>query len=238
MEYTLIFKEDYVIDVSYDFSPMRKNTYSINKIEELSGRELSNAEDAKRKKLGIASWGRAPKLTKKERMVENTYTYKKLFNKGDEFNTISGVNILVGDNGCGKSTLLREFLKQNRIKNTIYVDLEKANPKISKPNPENGDAYSGHEVLNMFMWAVESHGETREGVLLNVLSHEFNLLILDEPEQGLSLKNQKKYIDALKNLNKDIIVITHSKVFIENVENIFDVETMKWVNSKEYLENI
>ena len=61
---------------------------------------------------------------------------------------------------------------------------------------------------------------------------------MDEPEQGLSLKNQKKYIEKLKALNKTIIIITHCKTFVENVDEVFDVETMQWINSIEYLNNI
>lgn len=88
------------------------------------------------------------------------------------------------------------------------------------------------------MWSAESHGETREGVLLGILQNNFDILLLDEPEQGLSLKNQLKYFNKLKETNKIIIINTHSKVFIENVEEVFDVEIMKWVNTKEYLSSI
>lgn len=232
------FENDYVIETTYDFSPMRKNTFQKVGKELMEGRELANLEKLKRQEMGIPFY-EPIKLTKSEKTVTVTREYKKLFPKGSSFESIQGVNILVGDNGCGKSTLIRKLIKTLPSSlQVLMVDLEKANPKISRPNPEKGLTYSLDEVHNLFMWAAESHGETREGVLLSVLSLEFDVLVLDEPEQGLSLRNQKKYINKLIDLNKDIIIITHSKVFIEAVESVFDVETMSWIRTDNYLKTI
>jgi energy-coupling factor transporter ATP-binding protein EcfA2 len=238
------FDKDYIIDVTHDYSPMRKNVYSETCIEELEGRELQEEINRKTKLLQstkqISGRGRYV-LSKKERFVEKTRNYKKLFSKGQNISIKKGINILVGDNGCGKSQLIHILKKTGLFSDkTIHVDMEKANPTISRPDPENGPlhGYTIDEINTQFMWAAESHGETREGVLLSVISLDFDMLILDEPEQGLSLKNQKKYINALKALGKDVIIITHSKVFIEEVEEVFDVEKMEWINSKEYLKNI
>lgn len=133
--------------------------------------------------------------------------------------------------------LIKKELNKRKV-NYISVDLEKSNPKISKPNPEKGIYYSKEEILCQFMWNTESHGETREGVLLGILSYNFDFLILDEPEQGLSLRNQKKYFNKLKDLGKHIIIITHSKVVIELSKEVFDVEAMQWKSSDNYLKEI
>lgn len=231
------FDKDYIIETTYDYSPMRKGVYSITKVEELEGRELSQAEEKKRIKLGLPSFKRV-KLTKEEKIVKVTREYKKLFNKGDTFELKKGVNILVGDNGCGKSTLIKKLVKKYKNKlSIIHIDMEKANPTISKPEPEKGflNGYSPQEIMAQWMWAMESHGETREGVLASILGYECDLMILDEPEQGLSLRNQLKYLNKLKEMDRDMIIITHSKVFVENVGEVFDVEQMKWIESKEYL---
>lgn len=237
MKYKIKFNEDYIIDVSYDYSPMRKNTYDKVKTVELKNRELNQAIDEKTKKLDLG-FGRRATLTQKELMVKRTFTYKKLFDKNTSFKTKNGLNIIVGDNGCGKTTLIKKFIEDNKIKNMFFVDMEKTNPTITKPDPEKGITYSPEEILNQFMWSIESHGETREGVLMAVLTLDFDFLILDEPEQGLSLKNQKKYYDKLVGLDKDIIVVTHSKIFVESTLEVFDVETMKWINSEDYLNSI
>lgn len=239
----ITFDKDYIIETTYDQSPMRKNTYSVTKTEELEGRELSDYETKVRRererngeKLSFR-WH----LTKKERTIEKTREYKKLFNKGSEFEVKSGINVLVGDNGCGKSTLINKLVKDNPKVNVIHIDMEEANPNINTPGPKKGITYSIEEINNKLMWAAESHGETREGVLMSILNidlKEFDLLILDEPEQGLSLKNQIKYFNKLKEMNIDVIIITHSKVFIELSETVFDVETMNWIDSKGYLNNI
>jgi len=235
------FDKDYVIEVTYDYSPMRKNVFNKTAIEELDGRELYNAIRDKAKKLDLPSY-RRPELTKEERFIEKTRDYKTLFKKGDEIVLNEGVNILVGDNGCGKSSLIRVLLENKILGRVFFVDMEKSNPTITKPAPEKGLTYSAEEIVTQFMWSTESHGETREGVLQGILSvikkEKMDFLVIDEPEQGLSLKNQKKYLDELKNTGKNIIIVTHSKIFVENVDKVFDVETMKWTDTKEYLKDI
>jgi energy-coupling factor transporter ATP-binding protein EcfA2 len=232
----IIFEEDYNIEVTYDYSPMRKNVWGKTTVDKIDDRKRSKLEYEKAKKMGLPSHKRV-KLTKAELIEKVKHEYKTLFKKGDKFVSKSGINVLVGDNGCGKSTLIKLLKKQLPIKSLI-IDMEKSNPKISKPDPEKGLTYSANEIVTQFMWNAESHGETREGVLLSILTLDFDCLVLDEPEQGLSLKNQKRYFNKLKQTNKDIIIVTHSKIFVEEADEVFDVETMKWVNSKKYLKSV
>ena len=244
----LIFDKDFTIETTYDFSPMRKNTFSETKVEELEGRELSDARRKKTRKLRESGedlgFGREAQLTEEERIVERTRDYKTLFKKGQSIKTEKGINIIVGDNGCGKSSLIKELIKTHRETLRIaHLDLEKANPTINKPAPKKGvlHGYEIEEILNQFMWSIESHGETREGVLMGMLESDLDdldVIILDEPEQGLSLKNQAKYYRKLEELKTEVLVITHSKVFIELAEKVFDVETMEWIDSKTYLKGI
>ena len=152
MKYTITFDKDYIIDVTWDYSPMRKDTFSETKVVELEGRELSQAIDKKRKELGLENSHQVPALTKKEKRVQREFTYKKLFEKGTSFTSKDGLNILVGDNGCGKSTLIRELVNNNPIKNLMLIDMERANPTISRPDPENGflHGYTPEELINQY----------------------------------------------------------------------------------------
>jgi ATPase subunit of ABC transporter with duplicated ATPase domains len=239
------FKKDYIIETTYDQSPMRKGTFTKTKVEELEGRELDNLRREKERKLESEGerffCGRRANLTKKEISKSITREYKKLFNKGSVFESNGGVNVLVGDNGCGKSSLIGYIVREVEGLKYLFIDLEQSNPKVSSPAPKSGVSYSIGEISNKFMWSVESHGETREGVLKSILSLDFSeteLLILDEPEQGLSLKNQAKYFKALEDMDTEVILITHSKMFIELTDKVFDVETMKWIDSEKYLSDI
>ena len=236
----ITFEKDYVIETTYEYSPMRKNTYSETKPEVLEGREFDDAirnGEIPRKENGRSEYS----YTKKERTVERTREYKKLFNKNDTFEIKPGINVLVGDNGCGKSTLIKELLEQNKEITSLHVDMEKSNPNITDHGPKKGITYSIEEISNKLMWSVESHGETREGVIKSLLTHkldELDLIILDEPEQGFSLRNQIKYFRELESIGTNVMIITHSKVFIEMSDEVFDVEKMKWIKSNEYLEEI
>lgn len=238
---SLIFKEDYEIIIDF-YSSMRKGVKNRQITRELNHREISNLQREIAKEKGLESFKR-PEIPEKDRFITEDEYYKVLFKRGDKFEPNNTISILVGDNGCGKSTLLKLFKKENKNSKILFVDMEKANPKITKPRPENiMDGYSIPEVLNMFSLNDESHGETRQGVLVSLLDNiqDYDMLIFDEPEQGLSLINQYKYFLILKEIskNKPIIIATHSKVFIENMDRIFDVETMSWTDSKDYLINI
>lgn len=226
------FKDDYIIETTLDHSPMRKNTFSKTRVEELTGRDLDKAEREKSKSLPM---GRRAKLSYQERRRKVTREYKKLFSKGDSFVVKDGVNVLVGDNGCGKSSLIRILMDQNPDSSIVSVDMETSNPKI---NAQRNTPSSPLEISNMFMWSSESHGETREGVLLSILRSDFGgveCLILDEPEQGLSLKNQHKYYDLISKVCNKVIIITHSETIIKRSDQVFDVESMSWVESSKYL---
>ena len=83
------FKEDYLIEVTYDYSPMRKNVISKTNIEELEGRELDQVISwpcpdlvgglLKGKVLSLNVWWRGPHSGRwriLQRMAATALTYQ------------------------------------------------------------------------------------------------------------------------------------------------------------------
>lgn len=182
------------------------------------------------------------------------YDYKKIFEKGQRFAHKKGLTVMVGENGCGKSTLIKEFSKHNggfsngekskrdtlgKKVDILLLDFEKLNKTI-KCNPFGRSEDFKKAFFGNITRSEESHGERLMDILSLAFDEkvlEYELLILDEPEQGMSLGNQYMYLKLFQKLSEkiDIILVTHSKVMIENVSEVFDVETMSYVPSKEYI---
>lgn len=166
------------------------------------------------------------------------------------------LTLLVGDQGCGKSSLL-ELLQKNSnkltmvlsdevIKNSIgsyYFDSESMNPRTadlvanySNPDGTNKGIGMGEALLTRFM----SHGETLRKFTVDAIHKAKDcVLLLDEPEAALSLRNQFKLADQLKKAKKrnvQVIVATHCLPIIESVDEVYSLEHLKWMKSKEFIE--
>jgi predicted ATPase len=159
-----------------------------------------------------------------------------------------GFNVIVGENGSGKSTLLHlitdvsENLKDIRHIDCEhetefrFLDTEKHNPRI-----KGGIEYSktiGFDIASRFM----SHGETMLPMILASEEFRNTILIVDEPEGGISLTNQIKIFDTLQMIsiknNCQVIVTTHSYVIMKKIDMVFDMKTKKWTTSKKYLASL
>jgi predicted ATPase len=160
-----------------------------------------------------------------------------------------GFNIVVGENGSGKSTLLhlmtdnetsglKDFRKieYEPGSNFRFLDTEKQNPRIQSSSQFSVNLR--YEIGSHFI----SHGEAMLPLVL--ASKEFNdiVLIIDEPEAGISLQNQKKIFDTLQKIchenNCQVIMTTHSYVMIKNIDKVFDMCTKKWITSEKYLKTL
>jgi len=158
---------------------------------------------------------------------------------------IDGINVVVGENGSGKSSLLglltnnsfKEIVKFNYVPNTTFrfFDTEKENPRL-KDLESMGKNY-GFGLASHFA----SHGEAMLPILQAAKDFKDILLIVDEPEAGLSLSNQKKIFNVFESTikkNCQVIVTTHSYVIIQSVPEVFNMDCLKWQSSKEYLKNV
>lgn len=156
-----------------------------------------------------------------------------------------GLNIIVGENGSGKSTLLQllAYPDDNKeIKDVIvdpvnfrFFDTEKNNPRIKGDITHSKNI--GFEISSHFM----SHGETMIPIIMAAEDFKDLLLVIDEPEAGISIGNQKKILGALNKAvenNCQVVVSTHSYVFIKSVPKVFNMGDKIWVDSKEYLDKV
>jgi predicted ATPase len=156
-----------------------------------------------------------------------------------------GINIIVGENGIGKSSLLslisnetyKKYVKFDVEPNTTFraFDTEKDNPRIKTDmNTMKNPAFS----LNA---RFVSHGEAMLPLIKAIKDFNDCLIIIDEPEAGLSIFNQRKILKVFKESitknNCQIILTTHSYVIIENAKQVFSMDNKKWIKSDEYLKN-
>lgn len=156
------------------------------------------------------------------------------------------LNVLVGENGSGKSTLLEllhkgeeeKLVRLDRLEgfDFYYMDTERMNPRVKDvqlaPHGKVGSYLSSH---------FRSHGEVMLPMLRGTRSMRNALVLLDEPEAGLSIKNQGLVLKALwKSMTQrcQVIVATHSYVIIRSVQDVYSMDSMKWISSSDYLKGV
>ena len=157
-----------------------------------------------------------------------------------------GLNIIVGENGSGKSTLLHLIvgnLDKSEVKLDFekgaqyrFLDTEKQNPRIKSSCADSKNI--AFEVSARFM----SHGQAMLLLLEGAKDFKDLLLLVDEPEAGISLQNQIKVLKILKKIveqsNCQVILTTHSYPIIKSEKDIFSMDVMGWVDSKGFLKGI
>lgn len=177
----------------------------------------------------------------------------RCFKQGESYD-LRPLTILVGDQGCGKSTLLdglqehRDFLSCELIDKALrkgvksfYFDSEKMNPRLKDPaiytTPAGKDRGIGFK--NALVSRFASHGE----IMVNFTVECFkkaseSVIIVDEPESGLSLRNQFKLWNEIQNaVNRkcQVLVATHSLVLIQGAESVLSLEHKRWMSSEEFI---
>jgi len=165
--------------------------------------------------------------------------------KGLKIELREGVNLLVGDQGCGKTSLLELIsgkdedlkmelheLSQNNGIEFVHFDTEKMNPRTKGELPFGGDMMS-HIALQ---WS--SHGEAMSAILMSKLDSFRGIVLIDEPESGLSIRSQYKLAGSFKKAagrGCQLIVATHSIILMEAFAEVYSLEHKKWMKADEFI---
>lgn len=146
--------------------------------------------------------------------------------------------ILQGDQGSrGELAIVREFLNfaAERIDDDKFIE------NLSNIAPIYGEsirreAMSEAELLQTRM---KSHGQVIYPMLKTISEKHNGLVFLDEPETSLSIRSQRKLVDVLYQATAQgcqLFIATHSLILIESVEEVYSLEHLKWMPSKDFID--
>ena len=159
---------------------------------------------------------------------------------------------VIGKNGKGKSTLLKlitgdltpifgNVKKHNKIEigyfgqmnidrlnpqHTIYEEMQESAPTISQTNVRRvcgNMMFSG--ALSDKKISVLSGGEKSRVMLGKILLKNANILLLDEPTNHLDMDSCESLLQAIKNFEGAILMVTHDEYFLKEIANkliVFD----------------
>ena len=191
-------------------------------------------------------------------MIEKI-TFKKdyrCFKKDEEIEFNSKLNIFVGDQGSGKSTLLAllcSFLDKSipkywatHIQDFSDIATIKVSDKkeIVYINPEydcskSKGYFDDYNFQMSTLWS--SHGQSVIAKLSQLSKMTDSIIFVDEPETGLSIKNQillRELFYKLALVGNQLFVATHCFPIINGPIKLFDMDSRKLVKSSDYLENV
>ena len=177
-----------------------------------------------------------------------------------------GYITLVGDNGCGKSTLIHAIrgIKNDKKTNSLSEsDFIKLSQNFSIEHnyekifhfdniKDNGSSmnvsYDAVEYIQSggFYTKDKSHGESSLmylSMFIDKIKEEIipgkTLIVMDEVDNGFSIKNMAKFINVVLNLNVKeqchVITISHNPFLIHQNGVVYDVAKKDVVLSSRFL---
>lgn len=166
------------------------------------------------------------------------------FKMDDSFDLERPIVLLVGDQGSGKSTLISEIFPTNKKSENVKIDAKACNVFIfdfEKNNPRTkGYLEDDSAKLKMqlsTMWC--SHGEALVNYSIEALKKAKDcVVLLDEPETALSIRNQYRLAKEIKNSVKrgcQCIIATHCIPLIESQKEVLSLEHKAWMSSKDFI---
>jgi predicted ATPase len=123
-------------------------------------------------------------------------------------------------------------IEQNVHKNSFINDYK-------KNHTDNSGYMKPQNIINMWDMQTDSNGESTIDFLNSLKDIKDSFIVLDEPETSLSIKTQLKMRKLLNTISKNnqLIIVTHSPIFMELSNEVYDFELKSWVNTKNYLYN-
>ena len=158
---------------------------------------------------------------------------------------------VTGINGAGKSTLLKTivgetapttgivtlgsnvkvgYFSQHALdllnpKNTLFEDVSSKLPDASVGYIRNllgAFLFSGDDIEKKI--GVLSGGEKARVLLAIILASPLNLLILDEPTNHLDIESRMVLLNAVKNFDGTVLVVSHDRHFLRQIANrVFEI---------------
>lgn len=178
-----------------------------------------------------------------DKIIINDFSFR--MEKGDKI-------CIIGKNGNGKSTLLQlmaGFLKPNSgsvVPNEKVIsgyfgqtNVERLNPKnkiweeVQEANP-SADYATVRRICAYMMFAGElgdkrisvlSGGEKSRVLLGKILLSNVNMLFLDEPTNHFDIESADALMDAIKEFDGSLVMVTHDERFLHEIANkliVFD----------------
>lgn len=135
-------------------------------------------------------------------------------------------------------------LRYKKLPNGVLLlnDLHKSSVRKDIGDKIGFDAFMGigniNDTANFLLSNDDSNGEALIDIYKG-LDYKNTLIVLDEPETSLSLRSIGKLKEQIVSLSKDnqIVISTHHPYIMELCETIFDMESKKIIDTKDYLRN-
>ncbi len=151
---------------------------------------------------------------------------------------------IVGVNGAGKSTFARlislseeptkgtvelgsqvkmgffaqESFQSLSYEHTIWDEIQEVKSEMNDQERKNLlGAFLFHQEDLSKKIAMLSGGEKSRLILCKLLMEPYNLLILDEPTNHLDLETKQIFLEALKEYNGTLIIISHDRSFLDEI---------------------
>lgn len=173
----------------------------------------------------------------------------RCFKKGDTIPFKPGVNLLVGDQGTGKSTIIQILRNSSQEKEdgpatiTTTISPSKTVEMYSFDFERDLTRGKSHfddrrpmkfQVQQMFM----SHGETVRAVVETLDQMKDCLVLLDEPDIGLSLRSAYTLARLLASAAKrgcQLVASIHNPLVMQEIGEVYGMEERRWMTAPEFL---